>query len=445
MLKISIPNNNINERNYIINVIFDEFLGIKHTVVIEDVVNYEITLGNRSKLIIEDDFFNAFQKDLSYLNEENIPNEVTFIKTPFTEEYDIPLIFGSKEFEQTDNSIMCGIDIFASSFYMLTRWEEYAYKERDGHDRFPAHESLAFKNNFLSRPIVNEYVEMLWNMLSHLGVDQERKERLFNLVLTHDVDFTKKYCNALSGIKEIVGDVVKRRDLRKAFLNLKLKCKSHFLSNDPYNTFDYLMTISEQLGVKSHFFFMGKGETDFDNNYKTTDRFVQSLVKNIKSRGHLIGMHPSYNAFKKNALFQQEKNELENSFDSEIKFGREHYLRFEVPTTWQIWNDNEMEWDSTMGYADKEGFRCGTCYEFPVYNILTQRVLSLKEKPLVVMEGSFMTYQNQLSAEEMTKRIIDLISTVKKYNGDFVFLWHNSSFNDKNYLKYRDVYERVLL
>ena len=33
----------------------------------------------------------------------------------------------------------------------------------------------------------------------------------------------------------------------------------------------------------------------------------------------------------------------------------------------------------------------------------------------------------------------------KKYNGEFVFLWHNSSFNAAQWIKYQDIYERVIL
>ncbi len=86
-----------------------------------------------------------------------------FSKNDFIVEKDIPIIYGTDKLEiteQNQNIITCGIDIFASSFFMLTRWEEYVNKNRDRHNRFPAIESLAFKNDFLSRPVVNEYVEM---------------------------------------------------------------------------------------------------------------------------------------------------------------------------------------------------------------------------------------------------------------------------------------------
>jgi hypothetical protein len=61
------------------------------------------------------------------------------------------------------------------------------------------------------------------------------------------------------------------------------------------------------------------------------------------------------------------------------------------------------------------------------------------------MDGSFQKYQNNISAEEMEIKIFDLIDKVKKYNGEFVFLWHNSSFNTNQWKKYQKVYERVLL
>lgn len=47
-----------------------------------------------------------------------------------------------------------------------------------------------------------------------------------------------------------------------------------------------------------------------------------------------------------------------------------------------------MEWDSTLSYADKEGFRCGVCYSFSVFNFLQRKKLMLKERLLIVVEMS---------------------------------------------------------
>ena len=441
MLKILIPNNNINERKYIIDILLNEFLGLKYNLEIKNIKNYEIILENGNKVIIEDNFFNKFSKELEYLNEKNIPEKMEFAKNEFIVEDDIPIIYGNDKVEVKKNKIVCGIDIFASSFFMLTRWEEYVNKTRDIHNRFPAYASLAYKNNFLDRPVVNEYLEMLWNMLKKLGIKQERKKREFEFILTHDVDVTYKYTSLLSGTREIVGDIIKRKNPILAIKNFSNKILTHLkLKKDPFDTYDYLMDISEKIGVKSYFFLHSSSSAKQDVN---NDKFLKQVVKKIKKRGHFLGYHPSYNAYNDFELFIKDKERIENIIGEKLTVGRQHYLRFEVPTTWQIWEDAKMKWDSTLSYADKEGFRCGVCYEYSVFNIITRKKLNLKEKPLIVMEGSFTTYQPNITPQEMEYKIKYLIDKVKKYNGEFVFLWHNSSFGG-SWKKFKYIYEEVL-
>ncbi|WP_281950366.1 polysaccharide deacetylase family protein [Nitrosophilus kaiyonis] len=445
MIIIKLPTNNIPERKYIIDVIFNEFLGLHYKIEIENIKNYEILLENGKKLIFEDSFFNKFKKDLDYLKLKNISEKITYSKKEnniFLVEDNLPIIYGKNRILMNKNEIICGIDIFASSFFMLTRWEEYVNKVRDKHNRFPSYASLAYKYNFLDRPVVNEYVEMLWNMLKFLGINQERKKREFELVLTHDVDFVYKYASLKSGLREIIGDIVKRKNIKLAYSNIINKLKFHLdLIKDPFDTFDYLMDISEKNNTKSYFFLHSStaSKYDIDNN-----KFLKKIADKIQNRGHFLGYHPSYNSYNNEGLFRKDKEKIEKIINQELKFGRQHFLRFEVPTTWQIWEDNNMEWDSTLSYADKEGFRCGVCYPSSVFNILSRKKLKLKEKPLIIMEGSFTTYQQNITPQKMEQKIFELINKVRKYNGEFVFLWHNSSFNTLNWLKFQYIYEKVL-
>ena len=103
-------------------------------------------------------------------------------------------------------------------------------------------------------------------------------------------------------------------------------------------------------------------------------------------------------------------------------------MRFEVPTTWQIWEDNGMKVDSTCGYADKEGFRCGTGDEFSVFNILTREKLKLKERSLVFMDDNHYSYNQNLNTEKSFEIIAKLIQQAKKYNTKVTLLFHNSIF-----------------
>ncbi len=46
-------------------------------------------------------------------------------------------------------------DIFAASFYLLSRYEEYLPHVKDEYGRFLATESIAFKHGFLHQPVVD--------------------------------------------------------------------------------------------------------------------------------------------------------------------------------------------------------------------------------------------------------------------------------------------------
>ncbi len=391
MIEITISNNNINERKYIIDVIFKEFLGLEYKLKLGS-KDYEIKLNNGTKLIIEDHFFHNYPKDLEYLKLENIPFKI--------EE----------------------LDIFAASFFMLTRWEEYVNKNRDSHDRFPATESLAYKQGFLDRPVINEYVEELKEKLLELDSSLELKKRNYQLILTHDVDNLYFWKNIKQLLRIVVGDILKRKDLALAYNRVReyVLVKTN-RQRDPFDTFDGLMDKSESIGVKSRFYFMSGGVTEYDNRYKIDEIKSLELIEKIKKRGHIIGIHPSYNAYNDKIQFKKELDLLEEAVGQKVIEGREHYLRFEVPITWQVWEDNGMKVDSTCGYADKEGFRCGTGNEFTVFNILTREKLKLKERPLIVMDCSLFDYNNNSYDKAMKK-----VRKMTKLTKDFTMLWHNS-------------------
>ncbi|MDP0589320.1 MAG: polysaccharide deacetylase family protein [Candidatus Endonucleobacter bathymodioli] len=398
MIKIKIPNNNISERKYILDIIFKEFLGLTYSLEFGS-RNYVIEFENKKTLTIKDTFFNKYPKDLEYLKEENTPTKI--------EE----------------------LDIFAASFFMLTRWEECVNKTRDKHNRFPATASLAYKQGFLDRPIVNEYVDALKGMLLEIDDSLEFKKYNYQLYLTHDVDELYMWKSWSQVFRIALGDIVKR----KSFSLALERFAEYFLIKigtikDPFDTFDWLMDKSEDTGVKSRFYFMSGGVTENDNRYKIDEPKSLALIEKIKKRGHCIGIHPSYNTYNDFKQFKKEKDLLEKVVGEKIVEGREHYLRFEVPTTWQIWEDNGMEVDSTCGYADKEGFRCGTGDKFSVFNILTREKLKLKERPLVVMDSSLFYYNNYTDSEVKKK-----INSMKKKSNSFTILWHNSQEDKKKY------------
>ena len=203
------------------------------------------------------------------------------------------------------------------------------------------------------------------------------------------------------------------------------------------------MDVSEKSNLKSYFFFMGTKKDKLSIGYSLSDNFIKKIINRIYERGHIIGFHPGYYTFNNNEKWRKEYGYLAANIGQKVYCGRQHFLRFEIPGTWQIWEDNAMLWDSSLTFSNKAGFRCGTCYEYSVFNILTRKKLSLKEKPLIVMEASF-NRNDRKDFLLMTKKILELKNKVKKYNGELVLLWHNSSFNTLDWQFAKSIYEEVI-
>jgi len=446
MIKIAMPQNNVNERKYILDVIFSEFLGLEYKILeSEHCQDLEVELENGSKLIFEDHFFSKYPKDLDYLNLENIPSKVVFTKNAFIVEDNIPIIYGNEKLEKLENRIICGIDIFASSFFMLTRWEEYVNKARDNHARFPAHESLAYKQGFLDRPVVNEYVEMLKNMLLYFGLNQKLKTRNYQLFVSCDVDqpFDCTVENFKNLIRVGAGDIIKRKSIKEFAKRIRRYIFNKFgnYKYDENYTFDWYMNVCENAGVKASFYFIPTSVEKQNGCYELKDKKIQNLLKYINSRGHEIGVHGSYQTYQDKEKAKLQKNMLDDmlkrlGISQKVVGNRQHYLRWDISMTPSILQYVGFLYDTTGSYADRPGFRYGVCYEFIMFDFLFRKKLHIKQRPLIVMECSVIDklYMGLGYTEEALQIMKDLKQKCFRYDGNFSLLWHNSHFlleNDK--------------
>jgi hypothetical protein len=435
MIEIEISTKYIHEFAYSANVILNTILGVPYKIV-NCKGNKDIRIkSNSSFIIIPGDFWELE----NYLKKQIIPDHIIFSRNRFCFEKDIPVIFGNDIFREDTNSFYCGIDLFASSFFMLTRWEEYVTDLKDTHDRFPGNASLAYKFNFLQRPVVNEYAELLWSLLLHMGYKGQRKEREFRILPTHDIDQFRYWdIKKKKGLlKNLVSDLLIRKRPRLFYSRLKSFIGSVMRHSDPADTFDYLMDNADRIGSKACFYFIAGGVTAYDQNYLLNSVHVKRQIENIIKRGHRIGIHPSYSTYNDYNMLTGELSVLGKLSGTKIHEVRNHYLRFGIPITWEIMDKASLKIDSTMYYSDLPGFRCGICNEFPVYDIIQRKQLELIERPLLVMDTSYKEKVRSQCYSEITM----LKETVKKYHGDFVFVWHNSKIETPEWKSYKKIFE----
>lgn len=347
-----------------------------------------------------------------------------------------PLIEPLVEF--SDSGAVIHYDILGLTYWMLARIEEIGRQDLDRHQRFPAVASHAYSHGYLERPIVDEWLIILGQVISKVWPHVKQKNHSFRMKVSHDVDVPSLYAfKPWTKIARMMFSfIVKRLDLKSALLAPYIKIgtikKLHPL--DPCNTFDWLMDQSDEQNIISAFYFIcGNTDANKDADYSLEHPAIRRLLRDIYERGHEIGLHPSYNTFRAPQLIKNEADRLRSICEEEgIKQdnwgGRMHYLRWEQPVTLCAWDSAGMTYDSTLGYADRPGFRCGTCHEYPGFNAVTQEKLKIRVRPLIVMECTIIerTYLGLGLSEEATEKMQKLKNNCRKVSGTFSLLWHNS-------------------
>jgi hypothetical protein len=436
---VTIPEKFSSEVKYIFRVLFDQILGLKYTLKISsDIQNYVISLPNSKKVVITNSFFNSVDEN-NYLKLENIPSQVhSFVSD---DHQNIPVIYGQPNIREENNKILCQLDLIASSFFMLTRWEEIVVEEKDQHSRFSSQSSLAYHNDFLNTPIVNVYADLLWNLLQRIGLPQKRKVRQFNKTWTIDMDMISMWPYWYSGVKSMGGDLLKRKSISAAIARSKHYLNFLRTNKDPYSNQEELALLEEHFD-NVYYYWLVDSKFDAKTIVEINEDKLRSEIKKVQSRGRNIGLHPSYSSYQNLVDLKSQKTYLEQLSESDITEVRQHFLQVDVSTTWSLWEQAGFDTDSTMGYGDNVGFRHGMCVPFSLFDCLKRKELSVVERPLVFSDSvvGFYLDQNLETYHETTEK---LLNEVKKHNGEFVFLWHNSSFYKPEWDKYLPLFDQI--
>ena len=322
-------------------------------------------------------------------------------------------------------------DIFAAGFYLITRYEEYLPHVQDVHERFPAEESIAVKNGFIEKPVIDILAYKFLELLKQKFPSYEYTNREFNLISTIDVDTAFAYKH--KGTVRIIGGFI--NDLLHFRLkNIWFRFLTIFnFKKDPFDTFKELIKIKNEYNVKTLFFFLIGDYTTFDKNISARSGSFKSLIKSVADYAK-IGLHPSYFSIKNVETLKKEKLRLESVINTPVTFSRQHYLRLVIPETYQNLIDLDLLEDYTMGYAKVAGFRASTCTPFYFYDLDFEIQTPLKVFPFAFMDVTLKNFM-RLSNEESMNKILQLREEVKNVNGTFISLFHNETLSENDIWK----------
>ena len=342
-----------------------------------------------------------------------------------------------KAFFQTGGDIP--FDVFAASFYLLTRYEEYLPHGKDEYGRYAHTNALAFKENFLQLPLINIWLDEFKKALQLKFPSLVFKGRQFKSILSYDIDIAYSYLykgtsrNLGGFFKSLIqGNWPMLKD-RVAVLRRK--------KQDPYDCYEWLDALHLYCRVKPYYFFLvAKNTGKYDKNISTNQPAFYDLIT-YYSKMYKIGIHPSWQSGDNFKLLREEIEWLEVVADRKIISGRQHYIRFSLPGTFRELIRNGIEKDFSMGYGSINGFRASTCSSFYWYDLEKEEKTNLQLYPFCFMDSNSLFEQMQ-SPQQAYRELIQYYDSVKKLNGLFISVWHNNILGTgTDYYGWREMFE----
>lgn len=345
----------------------------------------------------------------------------------------------TKGFFATGERSALPFDIFASSFYLLSRYEEYLPHVKDDYGRFLASESLAYKHKFLQQPIIDIWAYKLKAVLEERFPDYKFPQRHYKVLPVIDVPVA--YYFKYKGLLRTVGGTL--NDIRR----FKLKqLYSRYLvlmgfKRDPYDTFKWIIRKQKTCDFKFMVLFLIGDYSTFDKNLNTNKKQFVSLIKSVADYCD-VGVKASYFALDNIEMLKKEKLKMEFITHNGLKAVRHSFSKLNLPTSYRNLVELEINQDFTMGYIDTLGFRAGTCTPFQFYDLDYEVQTPLKINPYQCLDFALLKYNSELDKTEHLQKIIN---EVKAVNGTFIPVFHNYAFSDLDRWKgFRTLFNLVL-
>jgi hypothetical protein len=404
---------------YVVNLIFSEHLDI------------DVFMTTDKSVFLE----SALPK-VAYTTHFDNSDSIVFIEKKCN------ILFENNISKDDPNLIFERADILGKIFFLVSRYEEYVADKNDAtvfdaHNRFKASASISQKQNILHKPIVNQWIIQIKNALTEKYVDIKIPPQTFQFTPTYDIDQAwsvrhKGWFRNIGGFfKELLNGQIK-----VAFRRISVLIN---LQNDPEYTFDFIQKLTVKHNLNPLYFWLLGDHSEHDKNIPWDNRAFQNLMRRT-AKNHKIGLHPSYLSNDNDAILTMEKDRFETITKQSLSISRQHYLKLRLPETYRrlIWLG--VNTDYSMGYSDDVGFRAGICTPFYWFDLTENKATNLQIHPFAVMEITMKEYL-KLDPKEALMCVKKLIEEVKKVDGTFISLWHNSTLSDTDdWQGWRQVY-----
>ncbi|HEX8462281.1 MAG TPA: polysaccharide deacetylase family protein [Segetibacter sp.] len=330
-------------------------------------------------------------------------------------------------------------DIFAASFYLLTRYEEYLPHEKDMYGRYAHENSIAFQQNFLHLPAINVWLDELKKLIVKKYPSITLKPNNFRFIPTYDIDIAWSYKqkgwlrNAGGLLKSISKGQLRAAKQRIAVLAGK--------ERDPFDSYEWLDGLHKEYNLSPvYFFLLAQKNKGYDKNILPTRTPFKQLIINLNTK-YKTGIHPSWQSGDDEAILLKEIQILEEITKAKVERSRQHYIRMSLPDTYRKLIEAGIKEDYSMGYGSINGFRASYCLPYKWYDLEKEQVTDLIIFPFCYMDANSY-FEQKFSSEKALQEMRDYYTVVKQVNGYFITIWHNHFLGTDNmFTGWREVYE----
>lgn len=420
-----------NRLRYIVHLLFEEIAGLKVTFT-QSKEAYLAFEGPRMAYCKEDPGGGLFLESSGLLFEQKIFSH----EIPVRRFHEIPILF-----ESSNPDAGFPFDLLAASFYLVSRYEEYISVKHDKYGRFPASSSLAFRNGFLNKPVVNIWLKLFIDRLRQKFPSLMTRQDSYRYLPTVDIDhaFAYRY-RSLYRTMGGIGRSLSRGRLNEVLERIRVLTG---ISPDPYDTFSFVRSLHERYQLSTICFVLFADYGGNDNNIPVDGKGLLELMQSLVQWSE-IGVHPSLSSSKHPSRLQKEIEGLGKATEKKITRSRQHFLKFILPDTFRQLVKQGIHDEYSMGYASHPGFRAGIAHPFTFFDLTVNEEKPLRLHPVPVMDVTFRDYL-RLTPDESLFEIKQIIDEVRLFNGEFISLWHNESLSDSGRWKgWRTLYEEVV-
>ncbi len=348
---------------------------------------------------------------------------------------------GEKAFFQTESDLP--FDIFAATFYLLSRYEEYLPHKKDIYGRYGFENSLAYKEGFLEIPLVNEWLFHFREWMNNKFPGADLRTPAFSFLPTYDIDeaWSYKYKNPVRRLGAAV------KNFFKGETNL-VKERRRVLSGevpDPFDSYSWMDSLHENSGLRPYYFFLVAEKTGkYDRNILPHETALQELIK-AHAKKYDIGIHPSWQSGDDSTLLKREMELLESISEKKITASRQHFIRFTLPETYRELLNAGIRKDFSMGYGSINGFRASVASPFYWYDLEKEIKTDLLLFPFCFMDANAFFEQKLLPAEAL-EEMLEYRRRLKRTGGMMIIIWHNTFLGTAELFKgWKETYESFVM